>query len=161
MFFRRFLPVIGVFWAATSIAWTESYTGPRPPMKDMVYLVHADNLVPTEVGDAKQESKKDDSTFSMPGVSSPARTPLAEPIFIIESDKISADSLELYRFDVKNGHRELTLSGKRRGGAHAVHLMVTKLDRGLYRVEAAEVLENGEYGLSPSGSNRVFCFEIY
>ena len=127
-------------------------------MKDLVYLVHADNLIPTETGEAKQESKRNDSTFSVPGVSSPARTPLAEPIFIIQSDRISAESLELYRFDIKGGHRELTLSGTRRGGPKALHLSVSKLDRGLYKVEAAEVLENGEYALTPSGSNQVFCF---
>lgn len=130
-------------------------------MKDMVYLVHADNLVPTETGDAKQDSKKDDSIFSVPGVSSPARTPLAEPIFIIQSDRISAESLELYRLDVKNGHREVTVSGRRRGGQRALHLSVTRLERGLYKVEAAEVLENGEYALTPTGSNQVFCFEVY
>ena len=130
-------------------------------MKDMVYLVHADNLIPTETADAKQENKKNDSTFSVSGVSSPARTPLAEPIFIIQSDRISAESLELYRLDVKNGHRELTLSGSRRSGPKALHLSVSRLERGLYKVEASEVLENGEYALTPNGSNQVFCFEVY
>ncbi len=130
-------------------------------MKDMVYLVHADNLIPTETGEAKQDNKRNDSTFSVPGASSPARTPLAEPIFIIQSDRISAESLELYRFEIKGGHRELTLSGSRRGGPKALHLSVTKLERGLYKVEAAEVLEDGEYALTPNGSNQVFCFEVY
>jgi hypothetical protein len=130
-------------------------------MKDMVYLVHADNLIPTETADAKQENKKNDSTFSVAGASSSARTPLAEPIFIIQSDRISAESLELYRFEIKSGHRELTLSGRRGSGPKALHLSVTRLERGLYKVEAAEVLENGEYALTPNGSNQVFCFEVY
>ena len=151
MLLRRALVSCLVFG---TVAWTEDYTGPRPPMKDMVYLVHADALIPTETGDAKQENKKNDSTFSVPGVSSPARTPLAEPIFIIQSDRISAESLELYRLDVKSGHRELTLSGRRGSGPKALHLSVTKLERGLYKVEAAEVLENGEYVLTPGRSIR-------
>jgi hypothetical protein len=153
--------VFAAFLFFAAVAWTEDYTGPRPPMKDMVYLVHADNLIPTETLEAKQESKKDDSTFSVPGPSSPARTPLAEPIFLIQGDRITAESLELYRFEIKSGHRELTLSGKRRNGPKALHLSVTKLDRGLYKVEAAEVLENGEYALTPNGSNQVFCFQVY
>jgi len=28
-------------------------------------------------------------------------------------------------------------------------------------VEANEMLENGEYSLTPSGSNQVFCFQVY
>ena len=42
-----------------------------------------------------------------------------------------------------------------------LHLMVTKVADHLYRIEADEPLENGEYALTPSGDNRVFCFEIY
>ena len=143
-------------------AWAQKYDGPRPPKPDMVYLVHADNLVPTEDTEAKQEAKKNENTYTIPGATSPARTPLAEPIFIIEADKIQPERLELYKMDVKSGHREVSMTQKRsRGGPRPLRLMVTKLDRGLYRVEAAETLENGEYSLSPNGSNRVFCFEVY
>lgn len=126
-------------------------------MTDMVYLVHADNLVPTEAGDAKQEKG---DTYTIAGASSSARTPLAEPIFLLKSDKLSAESLELYRLDVKNGHREAKVSNGRRGG-RPLHLQVTRLERGLYRIEASETLENGEYALTPAGSNRFFCFQVY
>ena len=142
--------------------WAQKYDGPRPPKKDVVYLLHASNLVATEVQEAQQEGKKDSTTYSVAGAASPARTPLAEPIFVLASDKISAESLELYKFDVKNGKRELTMQEKRRrGGPRPFHVTVTRLDAGLYKLEASETLENGEYGLSPSGSNRVFCFQVY
>ena len=140
-------------------AWTADYTGPRPPMKDLLYLVHAENLIPTETGQAAQDSKRNDTVYSVQGAASPARTPLAEPIFIIQSDKISPDSLELYKFDVKGGRREVSVSRKRNN--KPLYLSVTKLERGLYRVEAAEVLEDGEYVITPSGSNQVFCFQVY
>ena len=141
----------------------DKYSGPRPPQTDVPYLLHADNLVPTETSEAKeQSSKKDETTYSIDGANSTARTPLAEPIFLIVSDKLQADRLELYRFDVKNGKRELTIAkGKRRGGSRPLHLTVTKVDGRLYRVEASEPLENGQYSLSPSDSNRVFCFEVF
>jgi hypothetical protein len=139
----------------------DDYTGPRPPKPDVLYLVHASNLVPTEVTEASQEGKKDDSTFSVAGAASSARTPLSEPIFLLRSEKIKPDALELYRFDVKNGRRQLTLSKKRKDNSGPFHLSITKLDKDLYRVEADEALENGEYSLSPNGSNAVFCFEIY
>lgn len=144
------------------LAFGQKYTGPRPPKPDLPYLVHADNLIPTEASDSKPETKKNEVIYSVPGTSSPARTPLAEPIFLIESDKISAQSLELYKVDVKNGRREVAMSQKRsRSGPKALRLSVTRLDRNLYRVEVDEEIENGEYALSPNGSNAVFCFEVY
>lgn len=143
-------------------AWAQKYAGPRPAKTDVVYLLHASNLVQTEVQEAQQDGKKDSTTYGVAGATSSARTPLAEPIFVLASDKISPESLELYKFDVKNGRRELTLQEKRkRGGPRPLRVSVTKLDTGLYKLEASETLENGEYGLSPSGSNRVFCFQVY
>jgi hypothetical protein len=144
------------------LAWAQTYTGPRPPKKDVIYIVHADNLIPTETGEASQEGKKNDPVYTFPGASSPARTPLAEPIFILDSDQIKPDSVELYRMDVKSGHREVKVSGgSKKYGNKALRLSVTKLDRGLYKLEASETLEPGEYALSPTSGNHVFCFEVY
>lgn len=154
----RYLPIL--FLAITTIH-AEDYTGPRPPKADVLYLVHASNLIPTEVTEAQQENKKDENTFSVAGAASSARTPVAEPIFLLRSEKIKPDALELYRFEVKNGRRQLTLSRKRKDNSGPFHLSITKLDKDLYRVEADEALENGEYSLSPSGSNAVFCFQVY
>jgi hypothetical protein len=148
----------GVFAALPIPTWAADYNGPRPSRPDIPYLVHADNLIPTEAGEAKNEKG---DTYSVNGTSSSARTPLAEPIFLLQSDRLSPESIELYRFEIKNGHRETTVSSRRRGNARPLHLQVTKLERGLYRIEAAETLENGEYCLTPSGSSRVFCFEVY
>jgi hypothetical protein len=143
-------------------AWGQKYAGPRPPKPDTLYLVHADNLVPTEVAEAKQETKKNELTFSISGATSSARTPLPEPIFIIEADKIQPERLELYKMEVKNGQRTVTMSQKRtRGGPRPLRLSVTRLDKGLYRIEASETLENGQYSISPNDSNHVFCFEVY
>ena len=155
---RYLFPILLV---ATLAVQADDYTGPRPPKPDVLYLVHASNLVPTEVAEAQQEGKKDDTTFSVAGAASSARTPLAEPIFLLRSDKIKPDALELYRFEVKNGRRQLTLSRKRKDNSGPFHLSITKLDKDLYRVEADEALEDGQYSLSPNGSNTVFCFEIY
>ena len=143
---------------AVVLAFGQKYTGPRPPKPDVVYLVHADTLVPTEAVEASQQKL----TFIVPGTASTARTPLSEPIFLIESDKISAQSLELYKMEVKGGKREVTIVQRRtRGGPKPLRLSVTNLDGKLYKIEADGELENGEYALSPNGSNTVFCFEIY
>jgi hypothetical protein len=145
------------FLLAAWAAFAQQYNGPRPEKPDMLYLVHADNLIPTEMLEARQEKM----TFIVPGASSPARTPLAEPIFLIESDKINPQSLELYRMEVKGGRREVTISQKHTRGSKVLRLTVTPLDGKLYKVEADQELENGQYAISPNGSNTVFCFEVY
>jgi hypothetical protein len=145
-----------------SLAVAQKYDGPRPPKKDVIYLVHADNLIPTESGEGKEEGKKGDSVYTFPGASSPSRTPLAEPIFILDSDNIKPESVELYRMDVKSGRREVKVTGgSKRFGNKALRLQVTKLDRGLYKLEASETLDPGEYALLPTGSSHVFSFEVY
>ena len=145
-------------------ASSADYTGPRPELPDTPYLVHASKLVALDVGEAKEESRKEGMFGSISGSSAKARTPMAEPIFIMETKAISADKLELYKFEVKNGNREVFLQSagkKSKQGAKPMRLTVTRLGPNLYRIEAAETLEPGEYSLSPSDSNKVFCFQVY
>jgi hypothetical protein len=143
-----------------TLAAAEKYDGPVPPKPDIPYLLHASTLVETEVAQAQQGKKTDQ--YSISGAASPARTPLAEPIFIIDARQIQPGSFELYRLDVKGGNREVSLNGGRKhGGSHALHLAVKPLGGHLFRVEVDEALDNGEYALSPSNDNRAFCFEIY
>lgn len=140
----------------------DKYTGPRPPKADVVYLVHADNLVETELGTAKSDERKDVVVATLPGANSPVKTPLAEPIFLVKTDKLSVDKLAAYKLDVKNGQREVVVSAKKlKNMKPPIHLTVTRLDDRLYRVEVDEVLENGEYSLSPDGSDETFSFQIY
>ena len=110
--------------SGAGIAWTADYVGPRPPKPDMVYLVHADNLIPTETGEAKEEGKGNSTKYVMPGATSPGANPSGRTDFILQSDKLAAESLELYKFDVKGGRREVDLSGGR-GSSKALHLAVT------------------------------------
>ncbi len=148
---------------AAGLFAAEKYNGPRVPKKDVLYLVHGDNLIATEVAVAQQSSAKDSEVFSVPGASSPVRTPLAEPIFMLAADQISPDSLGLFRFDVRNGQREIVLTGKKKKTAanRQYHLSLRPYEGGLYRVEAAEALESGEYSISPEGSNTSFCFSVF
>ena len=146
-------------------AWlisADTYNGPVPPKPDVPYILHADRLVETESAQAREDNHKGDTTFVISGAASPARTPLAEPIFILQPKSTSAERYEMYKMEVKNGNREITMSQKRRrNGPRPIHIMVTRLSGGLYKIEADEPLENGEYSLSPSDSNRAFCFEVY
>jgi hypothetical protein len=150
-----------LLWA-TAALWAQSYKGPVPPKPDVPYLLHASTLVEVETTQAKKETKKNETVYSIAGEASPARTPLAEPIFLILTDKIKPEKIELYQFEVKKGRRELTLKANPgRNDTRPLHLSVKKLDKNLYRVEASEVLENGEYSLSPADSDDVFSFQVY
>jgi hypothetical protein len=139
------------------------YKGPRPPKSDIPYLLHASDLVATEVTGASQETQKKTATFTIPGASSPVKTPLAEPIFILDSKQLDPASLELWRLEVRNGQRAVSITGgtHRKGSAGPFHLSVTRIGDRLFRVEVQDMLENGEYSLSPAGSNQAFCFQVY
>jgi hypothetical protein len=141
-------------------AFAQKYDGPRPSKPDLPYLKHADNLVPTEASEAKEEKgKKDEVTYVIAGAASKARTPLASPIFLLQTEKLSASNLQLYKLDSRNGRREITTSPKK--PMKAIRVEATKLDSGLYKIEVVESLEPGEYSLSPEGSNQVFCFQVF
>jgi hypothetical protein len=147
--------------AALGKAQDEKYSGPVPPKRDVPYLLHADNLIETEVANANQSSSKGDDVFSVPGETSTARTPLAEPIFLLAADKLSPESVGLYRFEVSKGRRQISIGRKRGKGAKVFHTSVRNLAPGLFRIEAAQYLENGEYCLSPEGENMAFCFTVF
>ena len=153
---RRLLPLL---LATVFAASAQKYNGPMPPKPDIAYLKHADSLVSTEVTEAKEQKKKDDVTYIVEGASSPVRTPLASPIFLMTADKLVADKLELYKLEVKGGHREATASSKK--PLKGIRTVVTHLTGNLYKVEVDESLEAGEYALTPSGTNTVFCFQVF
>ncbi len=80
---------------------------------------------------------------------------------MIDATTLDADKLALFRFDVKNGHREVTLRQDGKGGSIPLHIETTKVSGHLYQIRVIDSLENGEYGLSPDGSNEAFCFEVF
>lgn len=143
----------------------KKYAGPKPPKTDLPYLLHASNLVATEASTASEESRKDDTANIVKGSSSAARTPLAEPIFLMSPEKLVPEKLELYRVLVsKTGNREVTFPKnpkKMKDAPKPIRLSISKVDSNIYRLEATEALENGSYCLTPNGSQEVFCFDVY
>ncbi len=137
------------------------YSGPRPPKADIPYLLHAGKLVETEAVEAREQQKKDDVTYIIDGAGSTVKTPISEPVFLIEAAKLDPRRFELYKMDVKNGHREITINQKRKKGPRPIHIEVTLVAEKLYRIEVSQSLENGDYSLSPSDSNTAFCFQVY
>ena len=157
----RRLTISGCLIAIAVLA-AEKYSGPRPDKPDIPYLKHASKLIPLEVGEMKEEAtKKDETTMAMSGAVSPTRTPLAEPIFLFDSDKIDPMRLELYKIESKGARREIRFKKKGPNGMRGYKIMVNPLGGKLYRIDVNETLENGQYCFSPSGDNHVFCFEVF
>jgi hypothetical protein len=145
-------------------ALAQKYTGPVPDKEDLPYLVQADNLIPTEAATAQEQKgkKKDETIYFVSGAASPARTPLASPIFLLKVKDLVPEKLELYKLEVRNGRREIAMAtGKRSRNPEPAHLNIKRLSEGLYRVEVSDSLSNGQYSFTPQGSNDVFCFEVY
>jgi len=149
-----------ILLCGTALA-ADKYTGPRPPKPDLPYIIHADNLVPTESLEARQENRKGEFIYVIAGASSTARTPLASPAFLMATDQIQADKLQLFALESKNGQREVLYRKKNKLIARPIRLNVTKVDENLYKIDVDEILPNGEYSLSPQDSNQVFCFQVY
>jgi hypothetical protein len=153
---RRFLLVA---FAAVLTATAQKYAGPRPPKADLPYLKHAENLIPTEAVEAKEEKKKDDTLYVIDGANSSVKTPLASPVFLMQAAKLAPERLQLFKLDSKNGRREILFAPKH--PPKAIRVEVTRLGSDLYRIEVNESLEPGEYSLSPEGSSQVFCFQVF
>ena len=150
------------FLAAGWLICDEKYDGPVPPKPDVPYLLQAKKLTEIEIGKAREERKKDETLFIIPGPASSARTPLPEPIFIIDARQLSPQKIELYPLEVKDGSRVVSLPNKKgNGSVQPLHLRITPLKEHLYKIEPSEMLEAGEYALTPVGDNRIFCFEVY
>ena len=78
----------------------------------------------------------------------------------MKAGKILPRNLQLFKLDVKNGHRELNFPAKRQ--PQAIRIVVTKLSsEGIWKIEVDESLDPGEYSLSPSDSNQAFCFQVF
>jgi hypothetical protein len=90
------------------------------------------------------------------------KTPLASPIFLFDSQKIAPEQLEVYRVESKNGQREVVFSKKKRDkNPQSFRLSIERVTGNLYRLEVVESLADGEYCLTPNGTNHVFCFQVY
>jgi hypothetical protein len=160
---RRVLLKIASFLVAGQVFAQMDEANLRPPQKDLPYLLEASKLIPTEAEPTTGSKSKRGETFSVPGTTSPARTPLPEPIFLFSPGQIQAEQFALFHFEVKNGRREVTLSKRNEDSDNPseLHLTVRKVNADVYRIEAAEMLDPGEYALCPQGVNTAFCFTVY
>lgn len=133
---------------------------PDPPKKDVPYLIHADILLETATTEAKEETRKDERLYAVPGEASGVKTPLAGPEFLFLSEKFPPEKLQLYRLESKSGRREVVVTRKKKAVARPIRLSVFRIHENLYKIRVDESLRSGEYSLYPEGSNAVFCFTV-
>ena len=150
--------------AAVPAAAQKKYTGPRPPKPDTPFLIHGGNLLPVETGEARESQGKNETNYAVDGAASSTKTPVPEPVFLFQSDKINPERLSLFKMESKSGQRTLSLPAdprRRKDNARPLFILVTPLENRLFKVEVNEPLDNGEYCLSPEGTNTVLCFSEF
>ncbi len=156
---KLFLPAL-LF--SLALCAQDPYKGPVPEQMDLPFIRHANKLVPTDTGEAREESAKGDTIYTVAGAAANAKTPLTEPAFIVKVNKLNIQQMQLYRMESRSGQRQLVLPQKpRKNSPRPLRLSLEPLSAGLYKLEVQEPLENGEYCLSPGGSNAVYCFAVY
>ena len=133
---------------------------PLPEKADTPYLVHATTLIPTEQAVASEEQVKKELYYIVPGAQSPVRTPLALPEFVYQAESVDPRNFRLYRLESEGGRRQLLFQKKDKILAKPIYLDVFPVEDQLYRIRVDRGLEQGEYCLSPDGSNDVFCFAV-
>ena len=133
---------------------------PDPPKKDVPYIIHADFLVETESGEAKEETRKDEQVHTVAGAASAVKTPLAGPEFLFHSETIPPEKLQLYKLESKNGRREVVVLRKKKPVARPVRVSLFRIHEKLFKIRVDDSLAAGQYCLSPDGSNAVFCFAV-
>ncbi|HEX4750929.1 MAG TPA: hypothetical protein VH302_15420 [Bryobacteraceae bacterium] len=143
---------------------TAQEKGPKPPQKDLPYLLEANRLIPTDAQPATRSTAKDDVTITVAGVTSKVRTPLPEPIFLFSSGQIDPQQFELIRFQVSDGGRHWKKGQPiQQGDEPDEPLRLTLSPKGekLYRIEASPMLAAGEYAIIARGQNTAFCFTVF
>ena len=134
---------------------------PSPEKADVPYLIHATNLIETEKSEAAEEERKDEFLYVVPGAASAVKTPLPGPEFLLRTENLDPSDIQLYRLESKNGRRELLFRKKKKILADPLHVSVFPVSEGLVKIRVDQSLLPGEYSLTPSGSNTVFCFSVY
>jgi hypothetical protein len=158
------LAALALVLAALPAAAQKKYTGPRPPKPDALFLIQGGNLLPVETGEARESQGKNETNYAVDGAASQTKTPIPEPVFLFQSDKINPERLSLFRMETKGGQRTLSLPAdprRRKDNSRPLFILVTPLENRLFKVEVNEPLDNGEYCLSPEGTNTVFCFSEF
>ncbi len=133
---------------------------PAPPKKDVPYIIHATNLLEVEQNTATAEEDKKQLIYFVPGATSGVTTPLAFPEFLFAPDQIGAKSLELYRFEPVKGRREILIRKKKKNVAKPYFIDILPQAEGVVKIRVDGSLSPGEYCLTPTGSDKVFCFTV-
>ncbi len=135
--------------------------GPKPDKKDIPYLLLANNLVQTEVVRPAADQTSEGTRYSIPGETSLARTPLALPVLLIDSAQIRPERLRLIRLTASSGRRQALIRKTPSPDDPPLLLTAARISDTIYRLEAVNEIENGEYALNAAGSEQFFCFTVF
>ncbi|MBV8898477.1 MAG: hypothetical protein JO051_18315 [Acidobacteriaceae bacterium] len=164
-----FRPALVIAFAAMAVALAfpqQKGAATKPPKADLPYLLEAQKLIPTDATPATRSTTKEDERVTVDGATSSARTPVPEPIFVFSAGQIKATDFELIHFEVASGRRQWTKGKQERPNndeepEEILRLTLRPIAEGIVRIEAAEMLNPGEYALIPRGKDTAFCFTVF
>ncbi len=162
---RRFtlsvLPAIACLGLPAAAEETNKLGLPNPEKPDVPYLIHASSLVETEQSEATEEKRKNELLYAVPGANSGVQTPLASPELLFRTENIDPRDLAFFRFSSVKGRRELLYQKKKKIKAEPIRISLYPVEEGLVKIRVDDSLLPGEYCLTPSGANAVFCFTVF
>ena len=158
---KNWLVLASLFVGLTPVSAVGQNGFPRPLKSDVPFLLHANSLIETESNVASEHNTKKTLSYRVANPSSGVNTPMARPEFVILVNHLSPYHLKLYGFESKPEHREILLRKKKKNVAQPYFLSIDQLDTTVFHIRVDDVLENGEYCLTPDNSNKVFCFAVY
>lgn len=134
---------------------------PNPPKQDVPFLIHGSQLVELDRAAATMEESKNQVRYWIPGAAAAAKTPLAAPDFLFDSGEVDPRDLELYRFEVVKGRRELLYRRKKKVVAEPYFLNLEGVEERVVRIRINASLQPGEYGITPRGQDSVYTFSVF
>ncbi len=112
----------------------------------------------------QRSGSKDDQTITVAGVTSSARTPLPEPIFLFSPAQMDATQFELIHFQVADGRRHWKKGQQEHlddEPDEPLRITLRPVAAGITRIEATPMLAPGEYALIARSQNIAFCFTVF
>ncbi len=134
---------------------------PNPTKQDVPFLIHGSQLVELDQAVATMEESKNQVRYRILGAAAAVKTPLAAPDFLFDSGEVDPRDLELYRFEVVKGTRELLYRKKKKVVAEPFFLNLEGIEERVVRIRINASLQPGEYGITPRGQDSVFTFSVF
>lgn len=130
---------------------------PSPALPDALYA----NVNGQAVALSREKSKREKSgqIVSYTLLAQPSAVDVASrsPLFVLRLEKTSATGWELFRVQVRDGKRVISIDTTAQSPSVPIRVLTANE---LIQIEPVTPLDQGQYCMSARNSNDVFCFKV-